>query len=166
MAWYVQLQGTNHRLRGQGYWSWLIYKPSYGSTDQIGPWPRHTSSLFLAAVFQFLIPKRRYASTHTASSHRSIYKPGTSKCKPVCSWFQVDAGASFIITQFFFQVDDFVSFVQRCRRIGITVPIIPGVILIQVTESSMSWLDIHLFHISLTALHPQGLALFSNPSIS
>ncbi|XP_021937125.1 methylenetetrahydrofolate reductase isoform X2 [Zootermopsis nevadensis] len=44
---------------------------------------------------------------------------------------KVDVGASFIITQFFFQVDVFINFVQRCRRIGIRVPIIPGVMLIR-----------------------------------
>jgi hypothetical protein len=48
------------------------------------------------------------------------------------SSFQVDAGASFIITQFFFEVSLFANFVQRCRRIGITVPIIPGIMLVQV----------------------------------
>ncbi|XP_023713628.1 methylenetetrahydrofolate reductase isoform X4 [Cryptotermes secundus] len=44
---------------------------------------------------------------------------------------KVDKGASFIITQFFFKAGDFVNFVQWCRRIGITVPIIPGILLIQ-----------------------------------
>lgn len=84
--------------------------------------------------------------TYPGSWFWRICKPGAAlpnASHP--SWFQVDVGASFIITQFFFQVDVFINFVQRCRRIGIRVPIIPGVMLIRVTESSMSYLGIQLF---------------------
>ncbi|CAN0425807.1 unnamed protein product, partial [Scytosiphon promiscuus] len=43
----------------------------------------------------------------------------------------VDAGADFVITQFFYDTDAFVSFVRRCREVGITCPIIPGIMAIQ-----------------------------------
>lgn len=42
--------------------------------------------------------------------------------------FQVDAGADFIITQICFSPEAIISFVQKCRANGITVPIIVGVI--------------------------------------
>lgn len=43
---------------------------------------------------------------------------------------KVDAGASFLVTQMFFDVNVFDTFVKACRAYGITVPIIPGIMLI------------------------------------
>ncbi|CAO3600072.1 unnamed protein product [Absidia cylindrospora] len=44
---------------------------------------------------------------------------------------KVDAGADLIVTQLFYDVDMFLEFVKKCRNIGITCPILPGVFPIQ-----------------------------------
>ncbi|TVR99483.1 MAG: methylenetetrahydrofolate reductase [Rhodospirillales bacterium] len=41
---------------------------------------------------------------------------------------KIDAGATRAITQFFFDVDVFFRFLDRCRAAGITVPIVPGIL--------------------------------------
>ena len=40
---------------------------------------------------------------------------------------KVDAGADFVVTQLFYDVERYFSFVKDCRAAGITVPILPGV---------------------------------------
>src|SRR5207253_3124184 len=40
---------------------------------------------------------------------------------------KVDAGASLIITQLFYENSYYYEFVAQARRLGVTVPIIPGI---------------------------------------
>jgi len=44
---------------------------------------------------------------------------------------KVEAGADFVITQLFFDVERMLSFIQDCRAAGIECPILPGVMPIQ-----------------------------------
>ncbi|ELU06114.1 hypothetical protein CAPTEDRAFT_181552 [Capitella teleta] len=48
---------------------------------------------------------------------------------------KVDAGADFIITQLFFKAETFLKYVSDCRAIGISVPIMPGILPIQAYQS-------------------------------
>ncbi|KAF8937007.1 hypothetical protein BGZ58_003381 [Dissophora ornata] len=48
---------------------------------------------------------------------------------------KVDAGADFVVTQLFFDVPLFLSWVKKCRDAGIMCPIIPGVMPIQAYAS-------------------------------
>jgi len=49
---------------------------------------------------------------------------------------KVDAGADAVITQLFFDNDDYYRYVEDARRVGVDVPIVPGVLAIQSTAQT------------------------------
>ncbi|KAN0064945.1 methylenetetrahydrofolate reductase 1 [Thecaphora frezii] len=46
-----------------------------------------------------------------------------------------DAGAQFVVTQLFYDVDRFLSWYKECRDAGITIPILPGIMPVQNYQS-------------------------------
>lgn len=60
---------------------------------------------------------------------------------------KVDNGASYIVTQMFFDNQKFYDFVDRCRQAGINVPIIPGVK--PVTSVNQMTILPNVFHVDL-----------------
>lgn len=60
---------------------------------------------------------------------------------------KVDAGAEYIVTQMFFDNQKYFDFVDRCKSIGIEVPIIPG--LKPITTLNQPTLLPSVFHIDL-----------------
>ena len=66
---------------------------------------------------------------------------------------KVDAGACYVVTQMFFDNQKYFEFVDKCRKAGITVPIIPGLKPLA-TKKQLSILP-HRFHVDL----PDALTL-------
>ena len=60
---------------------------------------------------------------------------------------KVDAGAEFVVTQLFFDNQKYFDYVEKCRKAGITIPIIPGIKPIA-TKKHLSILP-HFFKVDL-----------------
>ncbi|PGH00870.1 methylenetetrahydrofolate reductase [Blastomyces parvus] len=70
---------------------------------------------------------------------------------------KVDAGGTFVITQMFYDVDNFLTWVEKCRESGITVPIIPGIMPIHTYAAFIrrsNWTKIRIPPDWLEALEP------------
>ena len=70
---------------------------------------------------------------------------------------KVEAGATFVITQMFYDVDIFLAWVQKCRAKGIKIPIIPGIMPISTYETFMrraEWTKCHIPDAWAAALEP------------
>ncbi len=65
---------------------------------------------------------------------------------------KIEAGAQYIVTQLFFDNAYFIEFEQRCREAGITVPIIPGLKLLD-SARQLATIPRH-FHVTI----PEALA--------
>jgi methylenetetrahydrofolate reductase (NADPH) len=74
---------------------------------------------FIRANYDLSIGAAAYPEKHPESPSR--------ESDLACLKRKVDAGADFLITQLFFNNQDYFDFVARCREIGIDLPIIPGI---------------------------------------
>lgn len=70
---------------------------------------------------------------------------------------KVEAGGTFIVTQMFYDVDIFLSWVDSCRAHGIDVPIVPGIMPIQTHAAFLrraKWSRCHIPESWTNALEP------------
>jgi methylenetetrahydrofolate reductase (NADPH) len=74
---------------------------------------------FIRGMSGFTIGVAGYPEGHIEASDREADLINLKK--------KVDAGADFIITQLFYDNSDFYDFMDRARRIGIHVPVVPGI---------------------------------------
>jgi methylenetetrahydrofolate reductase (NADPH) len=81
----------------------------------------HASDLvaFIRARYNFCLGVAGYPEGHIESSNKN---KDLEYLK-----LKVDQGAEYIITNYFYQNSFFFDYVDRCREIGIQVPILPGV---------------------------------------
>jgi methylenetetrahydrofolate reductase (NADPH) len=63
---------------------------------------------------------------------------------------KIDAGADFVLTQFFYDVSVFNNFIQECRSGGITCPIIPGMMPIQSYQTFVRMTQLCSIHVPQT----------------
>ena len=64
----------------------------------------------------------------------STHLPPSTKTKDQDLAFlkeKCDAGADFMISQFFFDVDNYIGYIKRVKEYGINIPILPGYLPIQ-----------------------------------
>jgi methylenetetrahydrofolate reductase (NADPH) len=93
--------------------------------DIVPELPRQTDFTYASDLVTYIKSKGDY---HVSGA---CYPEGHPECENAIDDIlnlkkKVDAGADYIITQMFFDNNDFYHFVKECRSAGITVPIIPG----------------------------------------
>ncbi len=121
----AELGGVLDQLQQKGVQNVIALRgdPPKGSTSFVTPEGGfcHASELtgFVKGRGGFCIAGACYPEKHPEAAALDIDMANLKR--------KVDAGAEFLITQLFFDNADYFSFVQRARDIGISVPIIAGI---------------------------------------
>ena len=121
-----EVHGVLERLDEEGIDNVIALRgdPPRGETDFVPvPGGFHHASELLHHVrqnFQFGLAAACYPEGHTESPDL-----GTDL---KFAKMKVDAGADFLITQLFYDNNDFFEFMDRAQQMGINVPIVPGVL--------------------------------------
>ncbi|KAI9910002.1 hypothetical protein PsorP6_010785 [Peronosclerospora sorghi] len=106
----------------------------------------------------FCIACAGYAEVHTESWNHPDLPPSNEARALDLQRLKAkqDAGADFIITQFFFDVENMIQWIADCKDAGITIPILPGYLPIQNYSSFCkftSWCKTRVPEGILTALN-------------
>jgi len=112
------------KARGASYIVALRGDPPQGTTEfrQVDGGLRYANELvaLIRSEFDFGIAVAGYPEVH-----QEALDPRTDLLNLKR---KVDAGADVIITQLFYDNDDFYRFREACEQLGITVPIVPGIL--------------------------------------
>ena len=121
----AELGGVLDQLEQKGVQNVIALRgdPPKGSTTFVTPEGGfgHASELaaFVKQRGRFCVAGACYPEKHPEAASLEVDMANLKR--------KVDAGAEFLITQLFFDNADYFAFVERARRIGITVPIIAGI---------------------------------------
>ncbi len=101
-------------LRGdppKGATSFITPEGGFGHASELAGFVKHRGGFCIAGAC--------YPETHPEAASPELDMSNLKR--------KVDAGAEFLITQLFFDNADYFAFVERARNVGITVPIIAGI---------------------------------------
>jgi methylenetetrahydrofolate reductase (NADPH) len=121
----AELGGVLDQLEEKGVQNVIALRgdPPKGSTTFVTPEGGfgHASELagFVKQRGRFCVAGACYPEKHPEAASLEVDMANLKR--------KVDAGAEFLITQLFFDNADYFAFVERARSIGITVPIIAGI---------------------------------------
>jgi methylenetetrahydrofolate reductase (NADPH) len=111
----------------QNYGDWFGLAVAGHPEGQSVPDPTRTTTTKATSASGGDIPEDKHRPPSSSSSSSSLLTDeeiGHLKEK-------VDAGADFIVTQFYYDAAAFTDFVRRCRASGIACPIVPGILPVQ-----------------------------------
>jgi methylenetetrahydrofolate reductase (NADPH) len=114
----AQREGIDHvvALRGDPPRGDIAFRPVEGGLR----YANELVALIHGEFAQFGIAVAGYPETHQEAPSPQIDLANLKR--------KVDAGADVVITQLFYDNADFFNFRERCRQIGIQVPIVPGLL--------------------------------------